>query len=75
MKTKWIKNLAKNNKYPDRIISNAFYNSKLQGLAPKPRNNFNNIPFVTPFHEDTDTKITMEYIKREIENIPSDYIK
>ena len=28
----------KNNKYPD-IISNAFYNTKLQGHAPKLKNN------------------------------------
>ena len=28
----------KNNKYPD-IISNAFYNAKLQGHAPKLKNN------------------------------------
>ena len=51
----------KNNKYPDRIISNAFYNAKL--------------PFVTSFHEDTDNKIIMKTNKRIIENTPSDYIK
>ena len=28
----------KNHKYPDHIISNAFYNAKLQGPAPKSKN-------------------------------------
>ena len=50
--------MLKNNKYSDHIISNAFYNAaKLQGIAPKPKNNFNNIPLVTTFHEDIDNKI------------------
>ena len=74
-----IQNLAriwlKNNKYPDHIISNAFHNAKLQGPAPKPKNNFSNIPFVTSFHENTDNKIIMKSIKRKIENTPSDCIK
>ena len=49
--------MLKNNKYSDHIISNAFYNAaKLQGIAPKPKNNFNNIPLVTIFHEDIDNK-------------------
>ena len=65
----------KNNKYPDHIISNAFYNAKLQSLAPKPKNNFNKITFVTSFHGDTDNKIIIKNIKRKIENTPSDYIK
>ena len=54
----WIKN-----KYPDHIISNAFYSTKLEGLAPKPKNNFNNIPLVTSFDEDTDNKIITNNIK------------
>ena len=62
-----IQNLAriwlKNNKYPDHIISNAFHNAKLQGPAPKSKNNFNNIPFVTSFHENTDNKIIMKVLK------------
>ena len=29
IKTKWTKNLAKNNKYPDHIISNACNNAKV----------------------------------------------
>ena len=41
----------------------------------EPKNNFNNIPFVTSFHEDKDNKIIMKNIKRKIENTPSDYIK
>ena len=50
--------MLKNNKYSDHIISNAFYNAaKLQDIAPKPKNNFNNIPLVTTFHEDIDNKI------------------
>ena len=52
----------KNNNYPDHIISNAFYNAKLQGPAPKPKNNSNNIPSVTYFHQDTDNKIIMKNI-------------
>ena len=48
--------MAKNNIYPDHNISKAFYNAKLQGAAPKPKNNFNNIPFVTIFHEDIDNE-------------------
>ena len=67
--------MAKDNKYPDHIISITFYNAKLQDPAPKPKNNFNNRPFVTSFHEDTDNKIIMKNIKREIENTPSDYLK
>ena len=31
------------------------------------KNNFNIIPFVATFHEDTDNKIIMENIKRKIE--------
>ena len=65
----------KNNKYPDDIISNAFYNAKLQSPAPKLKQNFNNIPFVTSFHGDTDNKFIIKNIKRKIENTPSDYIK
>ena len=65
----------KNNKYPDDIISNAFYNTKLQSPAPKLKQNFNNIPFVTSFHGDTDNKFIIKNIKRKIENTPSDYIK
>ena len=53
----------------------AFYNVKLQGPAPKPKNNFNNVPFVTSFHEDASNKIIMKNIKRKIENTPSEYIK
>ena len=56
-------------------MSNAFYNAKLQGPAPKPKNNFNNKRFVTFLHEDTDNKIIMKNIKRKIENTPSGYIK
>ena len=67
--------MAKNNKYPDHIISVTSYNAKLQDPAPKPKNNSNNRPFVTSFHEDTDNKIIMKNIKREIENTPSDYLK
>ena len=53
-----LRTLLKNNKYSDHIISNAFYNTaKLQGIAPKPKNNFNNIHLVTTFHEDVDNKI------------------
>ena len=48
-------------------ISNAFYNGKLQGSAPKSKFNFNNIPFVITFYEDTDNKIIMKNIKRKIE--------
>ena len=57
--------LLKNNKYPDHIISNAFYNAKLQGPTPKPKKNSNNILFVASFHEDTDNKIVMKNIKRK----------
>ena len=49
----WLKNY----KYPDHIILNAIYNVKLHGPAPKPKNNFNNIPFVTSLHENTDNLI------------------
>ena len=28
---------TKNNKYPDHVISNAFYNTKLQGAVQKPK--------------------------------------
>ena len=50
--------MLKNNKYSDHIISNTFYNAaKLQGIAPKPKNNFNNITLVTTFHENIDNKI------------------
>ena len=66
----WLKN-----KYLDHIISNAFYNAKLQGPAPKPKSNFSNLPFVTSFHEVTDNKIIMNNIKSKIENSPSDYAK
>ena len=76
----------KNNEYPDHIISNAFYNAKLHGPAPKLKNNlryttiynitiYNNIPFVTFFHEATDNKIIMKNFKRKIENTPCEYIK
>ena len=65
----------KNNKYPYHIISNALYNANFQGPAPKSKNNFNNIPFVTSFFKDTDNKIIMKNISRKIENTPSDYIK
>ena len=50
-----------------------FYYAKLQGPAPKSRNNFNNIPFVTTCPEDADNRIVMKIIKRKIENDPSDY--
>ena len=56
-------------------MSNAFYNAKLQGPAPIPKNNFNNKCFVTFLHEDIYNKIIMKNIKRKIENTPSDYIK
>ena len=65
----------KSNKHPDHVISNAFYNARLQGPAPKPKENANNIPFVTTFHEDIDNKVIMKNIKRKMENTPSDYIK
>ena len=57
-----LKTCQKNNKYSHHIISNAFYNAKLQGPAPKPKNNFNNISFVTSFHEVIDNKIIMKNI-------------
>ena len=61
---------------PKQISKNvADIKFKLQGPAPKPKNNFNNIPFATAFHEDTDNKIIMKNITRKIENIPSDYTK
>ena len=44
----WLNN---NNKYPDHITLNAFHSTKLQGPAPKPKNNFSNITFVTSFTE------------------------
>ena len=53
LKLNELKIWLKNNKYPDDIISNAFYNAKLQLPAPKPNNNSTKIPFVTYFHEDT----------------------
>ena len=65
----------KNNKYSDHIISNAFYNAKIQSPAPKPQNNFNNISFFTSYHEDTDNKYIMKKIKRKIKSAQSDYIK
>ena len=67
--------MLKNNKYPKHIISNAFYNAKLQGPAAKPKNYFNNIPSVKTFHEDTGNKIAMKNIERKIENNPSDDFK
>ena len=69
-----LRTWLKNNKYPDHIILNTFCNGKLEGPAPRSKNNFNNIPFVTTFHEDTD-KIIVKNIKRKIENISSDYLK
>ena len=65
----------KSSKYPDHVISNTFYNARLQGPAPKPKENANNIPFVTTFHKDIDNKVIMKNIKRKMENTPSDYIK
>ena len=65
----------KSNKYPDHVIFNAFYNARLQGPAPKPKENANNISFVTTFHEDIDNKVIMKNMKRKMENTPSDYIK
>ena len=70
-----LKHWLKNNKYPDHVISNAFYNAKLQGPAPKPKDNSENIPFVTTFHEDINNNIIMKNIKRKIENTPSDHLK
>ena len=43
--------------------------------TPKPKKKFNNIPFVTTFHEDTNIKFIMNSIKRKIENTSSDYSK
>ena len=65
-----FRTLLKNKKYPDHIVSSSFYNAKLQGPATKPKNNFNNVPFVTTFHENIDNKIIMKNIKRKIENSP-----
>ena len=45
--TNELKTLLKSNKYSNCIISNAFYNAKLQGPAPKPKNNLNNVSFIT----------------------------
>ena len=70
-----LRSWLKNNKYPDHIISNAFYNAKLQGPALKPKNNFNNIPFVTSFHEDADNKIIVKNITRKIGNTSFHYIE
>ena len=53
----------KSNKYPDHIISNAFYNTKLLGPAPKPKNNFKNIHFVASFHKDTDNTLSQRQPK------------
>ena len=66
--------LLKNNKYPDHIIKNAFYNAKPQGPSLKPKNNFNDKSFVTSFHKDTDKNI-MKNIKGKTESTLSDYIK
>ena len=52
--------MAKNNKYADYIISNAFCNAKLQGPAPKPKDNSNNTSLVTVFHKDTLMPISFE---------------
>ena len=65
-----FRTLLKNKKYPDHIVSSSFYNAKLQGPATKPKNNFNNVPLVTTFHENIDNKIIMKNIKRKIENSP-----
>ena len=42
-----------------------FYNAKVQGPAPKPRNNFNNIPLVTTFPEDANNRIVMKILKEK----------
>ena len=52
-----LKILLKSNKYPDYIISSVFYKAKLQSPASKPKNNFNNILFVTTFHKDTEIRL------------------
>ena len=52
-----------------------FENSKLQGPAPKHKNNFKNIPFLTIFHENTNNRITIKIIKRKIEYTASDYLE
>ena len=43
----------KNKKYFAYITSNALYNTKLQGPALKPKDNFSNKLFVTTFCKDT----------------------
>ena len=65
-----FRTLLKNKKYLDHIVSSSFCNAKLQGPATKPKNNFNNVPFVTTFHENIDNKIMMKNIKRKLENTP-----
>ena len=70
-----LKTWLESSKYSDHIISSVFYKAELQSPASKAKNNFNNIPFVTAFHKDTDNEIIMKNIERKIENTPPDCLK
>ena len=58
------------NKYQNHIILSTIYSVKLQGSTTKPKDDFNNIPFVKTFH-DTDNGIMMKHITLKIKNTPS----
>ena len=79
-----LRTLPRNKGYPNQTILNAFCNAKLQGPAPKPKDNFSDVPFVTIFHKDaynkiimtnTYNKIIMTNTKRKRKNISSDYLE
>ena len=70
-----LRTWPRNKGYPNQTILNAFCNAKLQGPAPKPKDNFSDVPFVTIFRKDAYNKIIMTYTKRKRKNIWSDYLE
>ena len=67
---KRIKKLVKGFNYPDSVVNQSFYNSKLQGPAPF-TNNSKNIPFVTTYNENIDNEKVVRKIRFKLSNIQS----
>ena len=73
MRLKELKNWLKDCKYPDSIISQSFYNAKIQCPAPF-TDNSKNIPFLTIYYENIDNEKVVRKIRSKLSNIQSKHL-
>ena len=70
-----LREFLKDCKYPEHVISQSFFNAKLQGPAPNPEKNKDIIPFVTTYYPNIRNRSLMKTVQSKFQNIRNEQLK